>query len=77
MAKSGEVTDPTYAIIVRGVAGPWVRAAFDDVQVRVAGETTVLQRAGTDQAALHGLLNKIHGLGLEVIDVHREPAEPA
>jgi hypothetical protein len=77
MAKPAEVTDPTYAITVRGVAGPWVRAAFDDVQVSVAGDTTVLRRAGTDQAALHGLLNRIQGLGLEVIDVHREPAEPA
>ncbi|MGO9192331.1 MAG: hypothetical protein ACLP8X_28260 [Streptosporangiaceae bacterium] len=77
MAKPADVTDETYAITVRGVAGPWVRAAFDDVQVSVAGDTTVLRRAGTDQAALHGLLNRINNLGLEVIDVHREPPEPA
>jgi hypothetical protein len=43
----------------------------------VAGDTTVLRRAVTDQAALHGLLRRIEDLGLEVIDVHREPAEPA
>ena len=75
--KPGNVTDGTYAITVRGVAGPAVRAAFHDVEISVAGDTTVLRRAGTDQAALHGLLNRIQDLGLVVIDVHLEPAEPA
>jgi len=41
------------------------------------GDTTVLRRAGTDQAALHGLLQRIQDLGLDVLDVHLEPAEPA
>jgi len=77
VTKPGEVTDGTYAITVRGVAGPSVRAAFDDVEVSVAADTTVLRRAGTDQAALHGLLNRIQDLGLVVIDVHLEPPEPA
>ena len=54
-----------------------MRAAFHDVEISVAGDTTVLRRAGTDQAALHGLLNRIRDLGLVVIDVHLEPAEPA
>jgi len=54
-----------------------VRQAFDDVQMSVVGDTTVLRRAGTDQAALRGLLNRINELGLEVIDLHRESAEPA
>jgi hypothetical protein len=76
MMQSGKAADPTYVITVRGTAGPWVQAAFDDVQVSVASNTTTLRRAGTDQAALHGLLHRIEGLGLEVIDVHREPAEP-
>ncbi len=75
--KPGRVTGSTYVVTVRGTAGPSVRAAFDDVQVSVVGDTTVLRRAGTDQAALHGLFNRIQDLGLEVIDVHLEPAEPA
>jgi hypothetical protein len=77
MTQPAKVTDDTYVITVRGAAGPSVRAAFDDVQTIVAGDTTMLRRAGTDQAALHGLLRRIEDLGLEVIDVHREPAEPA
>ena len=75
--KPGKVTDGTYAITVRGVAGRAVRAAFQDVEISVAGDTTVLRRAGTDQVALNGLLNRIQDLGLVVIDVHLEPAEPA
>ena len=71
------MTEGTYVVIVRGVAGPSVRAAFDDVAVSAAGDTTVLRRAGTDQAALHGLLQRIQDLGLDVLDVHLEPAEPA
>jgi hypothetical protein len=47
------MTDGTYMITIRGVAGPWVRAAFDDMAVSAAGDTTLLRRAGTGQAALH------------------------
>jgi hypothetical protein len=67
----------TYVITVSGVAGPFVRAAFDDVEVNAAGDTTVLRSAGADQAALHGLLHRIQDLGLEIVGVHLEPAEPA
>jgi hypothetical protein len=77
VTKPGEVTDGTYVITVRGVAGPWVRGVFDDTEVSVVGDTTVLRRPGADQAALHGLLRRIQDLGLELLDVHRESAEPA
>ena len=75
--RSGKVTDGTYVITVRGAAGPAVRAAFDDVAVSVADDTTVLRSAGADQAALHGLFHRIQDLGLDVVEVHLEPAEPA
>ena len=71
------MADGTYVITVRGSAGRGVRAFFDDTEVSVAGDTTVLRRAGTDQAALHGLLQRIQDLGLEVLDLHLETAEPA
>jgi len=71
------VADRAYVITVRGIAGPWVRGAFDDTEVSVAGDTTVLRCAGADQAALHGLLRRIEHLGLELLDVHQEPAGPA
>ena len=75
--KSGKATDGTYVITVRGVAGPSVRAAFDDVELGVVGDTTVLRRAATDQAALHGLLRRTWDLGLEIVEVHLEPTKPA
>jgi hypothetical protein len=71
------VADGAYVITVRGAAGPWVRGVFDDTEVSVVGDTTVLRRAGADQAALHGLLRRIADLGLELLDVRREPAGPA
>jgi len=70
------VADGAYVITIRGVAGPWVRRVFDDTEMSVVGDTTVLRRGGTDQAALHGLLRRIQDLGLELLDIHREPAEP-
>jgi hypothetical protein len=72
-----EVIEGTYVITVRGVAGPWVRAAFEDTEVSVVGDTTVLRCTGTDQAALYGLLRRIQDLGLELLGVRREPAEGA
>ena len=71
------MTEGTYVITVRGVAGPSVRAAFHDVELSVVGDTTVLRSAGADQAALHGLFRRIQDLGLDVVDVHLESAEPA
>jgi hypothetical protein len=77
MTKPGNVADGAYVITVRGVAGPWVRGFFDDTELSVAGDTTVLRCAGADQAALYGLLRRIEDLGLELLDVHRESAAPA
>jgi hypothetical protein len=77
VTKPGNVADGAYVITIRGVAGPWVRRVFEDTEMSVVGDTTVLRRAGTDQAALHGLLRRIQDLGLELLDIHRESAEPA
>jgi hypothetical protein len=77
MMKPENVADGTYVITVRGAAGPLVQAAFDDVEVSVVGDTTVLRRAGTDQAALHGILQRTQDLGLELLDVRLESAQSA
>ena len=65
--------DDQYLITVRGVAGPAVRAVFADLQVTTTGTTTVLAGVRPDQAALHGVLQRIQTLGLEVVNVRREP----
>ena len=44
LMRPEKVTDGTYVITVRGAAGSFVRAAFDDMEVSAAGDTTVLRR---------------------------------
>ena len=64
-----------YEIVVRGNAGPGVRAAFRDFDITVEGDCTRLQSELVDQAALFGALDRMRGLGLEVLEVRRIDAE--
>ena len=61
-----------YVIVVRGVAGPTVRAAFADLQMATVGDDTVLREILPEQAALHGVLQRLQNLGIEVTEVRRE-----
>jgi hypothetical protein len=51
-----------------------LHAEFDDCEVSVGPDTTVLRAELPDQAALAGLVLRITGLGLELIDVRRLPS---
>jgi hypothetical protein len=59
----------TYEVTFVGQAGNALRAEFDDCHVMVSRGTTTLRAELPDQAALAGLMERITGLGLEVIDV--------
>jgi hypothetical protein len=59
----------TYEITFVGQASNALRAEFDDCDVTVGPGTTTLRAELPDQGALSGLMNRITGLGLEVIDV--------
>lgn len=59
----------TYEITFVGQARNALRAEFDDCDVTVGPGTTTLRAELPDQSALSGLMNRIAGLGLEVIDV--------
>ena len=60
-----------YEIRVAGVLdGRWA-AWFNDLQVSVQGEETVICGLIADQPALHGLLTKVRDLGLCLISVRR------
>jgi hypothetical protein len=61
----------TYEITFAGQAGSTLRAEFDDCEMTVGPDKTILHAELPDQAALSGLVLRITGLGLEVIDVHR------
>ncbi len=59
----------TYDITFVGQAGTALRAEFDDCEVRVGPGTTTLRAELPDQGALQGLMQRITGLGLELVDV--------
>jgi hypothetical protein len=65
-----------YAIRVRGALDPAWSSWFEgmDVHSDRPGES-VITGPVTDQAALHGLLEKIRDLGLPIISVHERLAE--
>ena len=60
----------TYEITFTGQAGSTLREEFDDCEVTVGRGITTLRAQLPDQEALAGLLQRITGLGLEVIDMH-------
>jgi len=60
----------SYEITFAGQAGPVLRAEFDDCAITIGPDTTTLRAQLPDQAALCGLVLRINGLGLEVVDLH-------
>ena len=64
------VRSQTYEITFAGRAGRTLRAEFDDCEVTVGPDTTTLRADLPDQAALTGLVMRITGLGLELLDMH-------
>ena len=67
----------TYEIRVRGRLSDSLVAAFEGMPASVEPVETVLHGPVEDQAALYGLLDRIQGLGLELVEVRRLPAPPA
>ncbi len=59
----------TYEITFTGEAGSALRAEFDDCEVSVGPDTTTLHRELPDQGALHGLIQRVADLGLELIGI--------
>ncbi len=67
----------TYEVTFTGQAGTTLRADFDDCTVTVGPGTTTLRAELPDQAAQAGLVQRITGFGLEVIDLHLVARLPA
>jgi hypothetical protein len=65
-----------YEIRIRGRVSDSFLAAFEDLTVSVNPAETVVRGSTLDQAALHGLLDRIHALGLELVEVRRLPPVP-
>src|SRR4051794_26135907 len=64
----GRAMPSHYTLTIKGEPGELLHAAFDDLAVSSRPGVTVLS-AELDQAGLHGLLERISDLGLELLDV--------
>jgi hypothetical protein len=60
-----------YEIRVHGSAGRAICAQFADCEVDVEGESTTIRAQISDQAALHGLLDRVRDVGIELLEVRR------
>ena len=68
MRKEQRRAGPIYHIRVKGRLDPRWAAWFDGFAMSVREDgTTLLSGAVADQAALHGVLDRLHGLGLELL----------
>jgi hypothetical protein len=67
-----------YEIHIKGRVSEQLLSAFEgmDATVQPKSMETVLRGPVLDQAALHGLLDRVQALGLELIEVRRVPASP-
>ena len=65
------MTDATYQLRVSGTIPPELLLELGDLSVTVEPAETVLSGSLPDQSALFGLISRIHGLGLRLIEVRR------
>jgi hypothetical protein len=63
-----------YEIRVRGRVSEATLSRLEGMEADVAPTETVLQGPVADQVGLHGLLDRIQSLGLELIEVRRLPS---
>jgi hypothetical protein len=72
--RSSDALGPTtYRIVVRGELSQRYAPAFEGMTLtRGDGETTIVGLV-IDQAQLHGLLNRVGDLGLELVSVNATP----
>ena len=67
-------SDASYEIRVRGRISPALLESFEGMESEVEPVETVLHGPVRDQAELHGLIDRIQALGLELIEVRRLPS---
>lgn len=59
--------DRTYRIVVAGRLGQRFADGFDGMSQTHDGSNTVLEGRSADQAQLHGVLDQLRNLGIEII----------
>jgi len=65
-----------YEFRIIGAVGDSLLANFDGLQAEYAPAATVLHGTQLDQAALHGILERVRELGLELVEVRQVSNTP-
>jgi hypothetical protein len=68
------VVGASYQIRIRGRVSAKLLESFDNMRSEVEPVETVLHGPVRDQAELHGLIDRIQALGLELVEVRRLPS---
>jgi len=61
-----------FRIKIKGQLGQQWAEWFENMEISFDGENTILTGHVTDQAALHGILNRIRDLNLTLISVNSD-----
>jgi hypothetical protein len=64
------IVSETFELEIRGEPGPTLRAAFPEFELRSEHGMTLLHGEFVDQAALHGVIERINSLGLQLVGLH-------
>jgi hypothetical protein len=64
-----------YQIFIKGILDRKWEDWFDGFKITYIDGETLLQGSVSDQAALHGILEKINNLGLTLLSIYRLPQE--
>lgn len=70
---SAQVEAHKFEIRIKGKVSEATLSTFEGLRCSVQPVETVLSGPVADQAALHGLLERIQSLGLELVEVRRLP----
>ena len=70
---SMKVPESSYEIRIRGRVTRSLLDSFEHMESELEPVETVLHGPVRDQAELHGLIDRIQALGLELIEVRRLP----
>jgi hypothetical protein len=68
------VRDVSYEIRIRGRVSKALLESFEGMDSELEPVETILHGPVRDQAELHGLIDRIQALGLELIEVRRLPS---
>jgi hypothetical protein len=69
-------TGKVYRIVVRSELSDRYACAFDGMHMETEEGLTILTGQVKDQPHLHGILDRLYGLGLELLSVEAMPDAP-